>query len=307
MLNLRDIFTTGRLKDSAFRGIILGANLQNDGVNFTRKIAVMNVATNPAAAETIVVGYSTYTFRVNPTVALEVEIGNLIHNGTFANGDDGNFGGANWVVDATGALHTAGVAVADNSFVQPLIQVVNPKIIAGKTYTVTFTITGWSAGTVTVSIGGVAGTARGSSATFAEAIVATGDGELIFTPTATFDGKISAITVTEPTADLKALTALNIAAAINADSVQARCTAYTGFDKVGLSTEILLVANDKDVTPTLTPDGVKVVDTVAFTLTLTEAQLETVTLFKKNITSEADVKPTVLVERNSGTDKNFLY
>lgn len=307
MLNLRDIFTTGRLKDSAFVGIHLGTNLQNDGVNFSRKVAVVNVVTNPAAAETIVVGYSTYTFRVTPTLAGEIEIGNLIHNGSFANGNDGSFGGRNWTVDATGALHTAGVPVADNTFVQPLIQVVNPKIIAGKTYTVTFTITGWSAGTVTVSIGGVAGTARGSSATFAEAIVATSNGELTFTPTATFDGKLSAILVTEPTADLKGRTALNIAAAINADSVQARCTAYTGYDKVGLTTEILLVANEIGVTPTLTPDGAKVVDAIAFTLSLTEAQLETVSYFKKNITSELDVVPTVLVERNAGTDKNFLY
>ena len=42
-------------------------------------------------------------------------------------------------------------------------------------------------------------------------------------------------------------------------------------------------------------------------LVLTQAQLENTDYWKKNITSEVDVKPTVLVERNSGTDRNFLY
>jgi len=307
MLNLRDIFTTGRFKDSAFRGIILGTNNQNNGVNFSKKIMLLNVATNPAAAETIVVGYGTYTFRVTPTVAREVKIGNLISNGDFAAGDDGNWGGQNWVVDATGALHTAGTPTATNLFTQPLEQIPFPNTIAAHSYVLGFTISGVSAGSVTPYIGGTAGTARSTSAGFSETIVATTTEHIKFVPTADFDGKISAITMTDTASDLKALTAQAIADMINSDQSQSLCTAYVGYDKVGLTSEVLLVANAIGVTPTFTGDGVKVVETIAFTLTLSEAQLETVNYFKKNTTSEADVKPTVLVERNSGTDKNFLY
>jgi hypothetical protein len=308
MLNLRDIFTTGRLKDSAFVGIILGDHNQNDGVNFSRNIMVINVATNPAAAETIVVGYGTYTFRATPTVAREIKIGNILSNGDFAAGDNGVWGGQNWVVDATGALHTAGTPIATNSFVQSLDQVLNPATIADHSYVLGFTISGCTAGSVVPYIGDTAGTSRNADGVYtADTIVAATTGHLRFVPSADFDGKISAVTVTDAAADLRALTAQAIADMINSDQSQSLCTAYVGYDKVGLTSEVLVVANEIGITPTFTADGVKVVDAIAFTDTLTEAQLETVNYFKKNITSEADVKPTVLVERNAGTDKNFLY
>lgn len=303
MLNLRDIFTTGRLNDSAFVGIHFGANVENDGAKFSRMISVINVATNPAAAETIVVGGNTYTFRVTPTLPSEIKIGNLITNGDFANGDDGNWGGENWTVDATGALHTAGL-----TYTKPLEQNWFPVTIVGHTYVLGFTVSGCTAGSVTPYIGGAAGTSRNADGVYSgDSIVATTNDIIRFVPTADFDGKISAITVTDAVADLKALTAQAIVDRINFDKTGTLCTAYLGFDKVGATSEILLVANTIGVTPTFTPDGIKVVDLIAFTVTLTEAQLETIAYFKKDITTEADVKPTVLVERNAGTDKNFLY
>jgi len=385
VLNLRDIFSTGRTGDSAFVGLnyaLTGAGFAQDGANFSRKLMVMNVATNPAAGETIVVGGKTYTFRVSPTLAnvlTEIKIGNLVTDGNFANANAANvWYGKHWTIGVTGGTHVAGPAsgsitafadyratiggavlvtdathglatgdivtiagttsyngtydivkvdansfyifpqngwVADDatgtwsstSYTQPMVQEWFPKPIVGKTYTVAFTITGRSAGTVTVSIGGAAGSARSTDATYSEALVATTDGYLTFTPTLDFNGVISAITVTEPSTDVKGLTAQAIANRINLDTATSLCTAYTGLEKVGVSTYILVVANTIGTTPTFTANGVKVVAAIAFTLALTEAQLENVLYFKKDTTAEADVKPTVLVERNSTTDKNFLY
>jgi len=179
--------------------------------------------------------------------------------------------------------------------------------MAGQVYTVTYTISGRTAGTVTVSIGSKAGTTRNADGTYAEALTATGDGYLTFTPTYDFNGKISAVTVTDPASDLPALTAKAIADEVNLDTATSLCTAYTGLDRVGTTSYVLLVANSIGVTPTFTPDGVKVVAAIAFTLSLTEVQLETIGYFKKNPASEGDAKYTTLTERNAGTDYNFLY
>ena len=380
MLRLRDgLFSAGLTKESSFLGFkydLTAGGFAQEGATLSRKIMVMNVATNPAAAETIVVGGKTYTFRVTPTLATEIEIGNLISNGDFANGNDGSWGGPNWTVDVTGALHTDGPAsgtvdaVADYSatvpgtvlvtdtthglatgntitiagtssyngtfiikrvdansfyiyagfvadqtgtwttadFTAPLVQDWFPKTIAAHTYVLGYTIAGRSAGTITPYIGQTAGTARNADATIAnESIVAGTDEYIKFVPSADFDGKISAITVTDTASDLKALTAKSIAQRINIDTTTSLCTAYVGKEYVGYTDGILVVANTIGVTPTFTADGVKVVAALAFTLTLTEAQLETVNLFKKDATAEKDSIPTVLTERNSGTDKNFLY
>ena len=380
MLRLRDgLFSAGLTKESSFLGFkydLTAGGFAQDGATLSRKIMVMNVVTNPAAGETIVVGGKTYTFRVTPTLSTEIEIGNLISNGDFANGDDGSWGGPNWVVDATGALHTAGaasgtvdsvadysatvpgtVAVTDTShglatgnvvtiagtssyngtfpivkidnntfyiytgwvatqtgtwttetFTAPLVQEWFPKTIVAHTYVLGYTIAGRSAGTITPYIGQTAGVTRNADATISnESIVATTNELIKFVPSADFDGKISAITVTDTASDLKALTAKSIAQRINIDTTTSLCTAYVGKEYVGYADGILVVANTIGVTPTFTANGVKVTGPLAFPLTLTEAQLETVNLFKKDATAEKDSIPTVLTERNSGTDRNFLY
>jgi hypothetical protein len=378
MLRLRDgIFSAGHTNDSPFVGFHLGANNENDGMKFSRKVMVAKVVTNPAAAETIAVGGNTYTFRVSPTLDTEIKIGNLMTDGNFANANADavwkNYG--NWTIDATGALHTAGVAsgtvdaVSDyratvggtvlitdtthglstgntvtiagttsyngtytivkvdaNSFyifalwvanetgtwtspafVQTLVQEWFPKPVVGRSYEVIFTISGRSAGTVTPSIGGVAGTARGADATYTETIVATTDGYLTFTPTTDFDGKVSAITVTDSITDLTELTAIAIAERVNLDTTTSLCTAYVGANAVGKVSEILLIANTIGITPTFTADGAKVISQIDWTLTLLKADVESSDYFAVNNVTDASAKPTVLVERNSGTDKNFLY
>jgi len=65
----------------------------------------------------------------------------------------------------------------------------------GGHYRVVFTVSGWSAGTVTAKCGTGAGTARGADDTFTEDIECAGTGDLIFTASALFDGSIDDVAV----------------------------------------------------------------------------------------------------------------
>lgn len=109
-----------------------------------------------------------------------------VTNGTFAS-DTGWTKGTGWTI-------AAGVATATGAISTALSQPAAIALIPGYTYTVTYAATR-SAGSVTVSIGGTAGTARSSSATFTEAIVAGSDGTITFTG-AGFTGTLDNVTVT---------------------------------------------------------------------------------------------------------------
>jgi len=97
-------------------------------------------------------------------------------------------------------------------------------------------------------------------------------------------------------------TALNIIAKINVDRADAGCAAFL----LGSDVLIGLVSNSYSTQPTFTPDGIKVVEDVAWTAALTEVQLEDEDYFKVALT-DLNAKPIVLVERNAGTYQNFLY
>jgi len=77
MLKLQEpaLFTASVAKDSHFAGIKLGNHNQNDGVNFLRNVRLIQILTNPAADETIVIGTKTYTFKVAAALATEITIG----------------------------------------------------------------------------------------------------------------------------------------------------------------------------------------------------------------------------------------
>lgn len=55
--------------------------------------------------------------------------------------------------------------------------------VVGRTYRLTYTISSWTVGTVTPTLGGVAGTAVGADGTYTEEFTATTTGGLVFTPT----------------------------------------------------------------------------------------------------------------------------
>ncbi len=109
-----------------------------------------------------------------------------VTNGTFTT-DTGWTKGTGWTI-------AAGVATATGAISTALSQTSAITLIAGYTYTITYTVTR-TAGTVTPSIGGTAGTARSSNATFTETIIAGTTQILAFTG-AGFSGTIDNVSVT---------------------------------------------------------------------------------------------------------------
>jgi hypothetical protein len=109
-----------------------------------------------------------------------------VTNGTFAS-DTGWTKGAGWTI-------AAGVADAAGGISTALSQTAGVALVEGRAYTVTFTATR-AAGSVTVSVGGTNGTARSSSATFTETIIA-GSTQIIAFTGAGFTGTIDTVSVT---------------------------------------------------------------------------------------------------------------
>jgi hypothetical protein len=108
----------------------------------------------------------------------------IVTNGTFT-GDTDWTKGANWAI-TTYAEKTAGG-------VETLSQTLD--IHTSWYYVVKFTVSNRTAGTITVSVGATAGTARSTNATFTEIIVCGATTLLAFTPDATFDGRIDDVVV----------------------------------------------------------------------------------------------------------------
>lgn len=125
-----------------------------------------------------------YVFADASTSA-SVTLADLAANGAFAS-DTLWTKGTGWTI-------AAGVATATGAISTTLSQFAN--LVPGRTYTVVYDGTR-SAGTVTVSVGGTAGTARSTSATFTENIVAGSDGTITFTGAA-FTGTVDNVTVKE--------------------------------------------------------------------------------------------------------------
>jgi hypothetical protein len=110
-----------------------------------------------------------------------------VTNGTFAS-DTGWTKGAGWTI-------AAGVATATGAISTTLSQTAAIALIPGYSYTVTFTISAFTAGTIAVSLGGgTAGTARGSAATFVQTIVAGSAQDITFN-TVGFTGSIDNVTI----------------------------------------------------------------------------------------------------------------
>lgn len=137
-----------------------------------------------AAADFFAQGYSVNDATDRVTNGTFAE---YVTNGTFAS-DTGWTKGTGWTI-------AAGVATATGAISTTLSQAAAIALIPGYSYTVTFTISSFTAGTIAVSLGGgTAGTARGSAATFVQTIVAGSDGTITFN-TVGFTGSIDNVTV----------------------------------------------------------------------------------------------------------------
>lgn len=106
-------------------------------------------------------------------------------NGTFAT-DSSWAKGAGWTI-------AAGVATATGAISTALEQSTGTTIIQGKSYLVKYTITR-SAGTITPSLGGTAGTGRTASGTYSEVIIASSTQTLSFGTTG-FTGTLDNVSV----------------------------------------------------------------------------------------------------------------
>jgi len=109
-----------------------------------------------------------------------------LSNGTFTGDASGWTLTAGWAYGSNAVAHTAGTTT---------LSATTLNIVIGGVYTLTFTISGMSAGTVTATLGGVAGTARSANGTYIQAFTATTTGTLIFTPTTTFNGTIDDVSI----------------------------------------------------------------------------------------------------------------
>lgn len=107
-------------------------------------------------------------------------------NGTFAS-DTAWTKGSGWTIGA-------GVATATGAISTAISQNSDVTLVEGQAYTVTMTITA-SAGSLTASVGGRSGTARNSSGTYVETIVAGSTQVLEFTGSG-FTGTLDNVTVT---------------------------------------------------------------------------------------------------------------
>lgn len=116
--------------------------------------------------------------------------GEMVWNRLFTGGSNFWTLTAGWAWSADTMLHNAdGVTV--------LTGTLQKTPVAGRTYRVVYTVSGWSVGTCTVSIGGTAGTARGANGTYTENLVAVSGAGLTFTPTNTARFTIDTVSVVE--------------------------------------------------------------------------------------------------------------
>lgn len=134
-------------------------------------------------------GTSLYIFTYATNLFERIICGvEFVTNGVFAS-DTAWTKGAGWtiaagVADAAGALNTA------------LTQNAASTLVAGRSYTLTYTVTR-AAGTITPAIGGTSGTGRTASGTYTETIVAGATQVLAFTGTG-FTGTLDNISINDP-------------------------------------------------------------------------------------------------------------
>lgn len=120
--------------------------------------------------------------------SLNIAATTIITNGTFT----GNAN--NWTVGAAWQYTDNKVEKFQNG-TETLTQAAATCQI-GASYTLTYTISSWTVGTCTPSMGGVTGTAVGANGTYTETFTATATTALAFTPTNTARFKIDDVTVT---------------------------------------------------------------------------------------------------------------
>ncbi|MBF0212379.1 MAG: hypothetical protein HQM00_02305 [Magnetococcales bacterium] len=116
-----------------------------------------------------------------------------VYDGSFSDPDSTR----PWWTTGTGWSIGSGTATCDGSQTGSSALAQNVGVVNTESYTVTFTVSGHSAGAITPKLGGTAGTARSSNGTFTETIVAGSAGtSLVLEGDADFAGSVTDIRVT---------------------------------------------------------------------------------------------------------------
>lgn len=150
--------------DAAGNSTLRGSLLQSSGIVYIEENTVQIGLCD--GVNIYMMDYATNTFAQ--------VIGALVYcgNGDFASGS-GWTTGANWSIGA--GVATAATATSD------LTRTAAFPFVAGQSYTTTYTIPTFTSGTVTIKIGGTAGTARSAAGTYTETIVAGATQDITFT------------------------------------------------------------------------------------------------------------------------------
>ena len=116
-------------------------------------------------------------------------------NGTFTGNANGWSVGSGWAYSSNTVVHSSnGTAVLSQTSGSMV-----STVIIGETYSLSYTISGWSVGTVTPTIGGVTLTARSADGTYNEKFVAVSTTALVFTPSNTARFTIDTVTLKKVT------------------------------------------------------------------------------------------------------------
>lgn len=126
--------------------------------------------------------------RTQLTCGLGIAVDLLSGDGAFTGGT------TNWTFNATPWTYGTNALDKDADGTNTLTHD-NFVPVPGKTYKVCFSVSGWSAGSVTPSLGGVDGTAVGADGDYVQYITASTTGALTFTPTSTSRFTIDSVTV----------------------------------------------------------------------------------------------------------------
>ncbi len=166
-----------------------GGDVSPDTKHLVNFGAWTNAATGVPSVLMLVDVLGVYSRILTTSAAAQtLTMNTVLYNGAFTGNADGWTLGAGWAYRIDDIERTASaVTTAYQS---------NLPIVAKCPYSVIYTIANRTAGQVTVSLGGTAGTARTVDGTYTETIIAGTDGTLTFTPDADFDGRIDTVSCT---------------------------------------------------------------------------------------------------------------
>ncbi len=114
-----------------------------------------------------------------------------VNNGSFTGNADFWALSGNWAYDTNNIVDSAG---STGLVVQP-ISSQERRLVEGVIYTITFTISNRTQGSVTMSLGGTAGSAKSTNGAKSDSIAAGSDGLVSLASDADFDGNIDNISV----------------------------------------------------------------------------------------------------------------